>query len=211
MLLPFSQKPQKVIFSVDRKTNVTATPPPSTAKQTVSSPLSCSLPPPAQPHTREQSPVHTCKASARASVRNGEVSTASRLRLLHKFNRVNRLLAFLPALHLWTWLNRPGWNTTTSLLMLKPRCFSAGDTVGWTGIKGAPLVGKRKFCFPSLLRCERNSSSCLFSRARIFNNLFAEVEVNSGGYLPSRFGEVNIHRYSPTLRRIIVLVYTTQS
>ena len=40
--------------------------------------------------------------------------------------------------------------------------------------------------------------------------LFAEVEVNSGGYLPSRFSEVNIHRYSPTLRRIIVLVYTTQ-
>ena len=40
--------------------------------------------------------------------------------------------------------------------------------------------------------------------------LFAKVEVNSGGHLPSRFGEVNIHRYSPTLRRIIALVYTTQ-
>ena len=38
----------------------------------------------------------------------------------------------------------------------------------------------------------------------------AEVQVNSGGYLPNRFGKVNIHRYSPTLRRIIVLIYTTQ-
>ena len=44
----------------------------------------------------------------------------------------------------------------------------------------------------------------------VINNYFAEVEVNSGGYLTSRFGEVNIHRYSPTLRRINVLVYTTQ-
>ena len=34
--------------------------------------------------------------------------------------------------------------------------------------------------------------------------------MNSGGYLPSRFGEVNIHCYSPTLSRIILLVYTTQ-
>ena len=34
--------------------------------------------------------------------------------------------------------------------------------------------------------------------------------MNSGGYLSIRFGEVNIHSYSPTLRRIIVLVYTTQ-
>ena len=40
--------------------------------------------------------------------------------------------------------------------------------------------------------------------------LFAKVEVNCGGYLPRRFGEVNIHLYSPTLRRIIVLVYATQ-
>ena len=32
------------------------------------------------------------------------------------------------------------------------------------------------------------------------------MEVSSGG-LPSRFSEVNIHRYSPTLRQIIVLVY----
>ena len=40
--------------------------------------------------------------------------------------------------------------------------------------------------------------------------LSAEVEVNSGGYLPSRFCEVNIHCYSPTLRWIIVLVYATQ-
>ena len=38
----------------------------------------------------------------------------------------------------------------------------------------------------------------------ILKQLFAEVEVNSGGYSPSRFGEVNIHRYSPPLRRIIV-------
>ena len=45
----------------------------------------------------------------------------------------------------------------------------------------------------------------------ILKQLFASVSVNSGGYLPSRFGEVNIHRYSPTLRRIIVLVYTTQA
>ena len=34
--------------------------------------------------------------------------------------------------------------------------------------------------------------------------LFTEVEVNSGGWLPSRFGKVNIHCYSPTLRRIIL-------
>ena len=33
------------------------------------------------------------------------------------------------------------------------------------------------------------------------------MKVNSGGYLPSRFGEVNIHRYSPTLRRIIVTIH----
>ena len=36
------------------------------------------------------------------------------------------------------------------------------------------------------------------------------MEVNSGGYLPSRFLEVNIHRYSPTPRRIIVLVFIIQ-
>ena len=34
--------------------------------------------------------------------------------------------------------------------------------------------------------------------------LFASVSVNSGGYLPRRSGSVNIHRYSPPLRRIIV-------
>ena len=38
----------------------------------------------------------------------------------------------------------------------------------------------------------------------ILKQLFAEVEVNSGGYLPRRSGSVNIHRYSPPLRRIIV-------
>ena len=43
------------------------------------------------------SPVHTCKASAR----NGKVSIV--LRLLHKFHRVNRLLAL--ALHVWTGLH----------------------------------------------------------------------------------------------------------
>ena len=35
---------------------------------------------------------------------------------------------------------------------------------------------------------------------------FAEVEVNSGRYLPSRFGEVTIHCYSLALRRITVFV-----
>ena len=34
--------------------------------------------------------------------------------------------------------------------------------------------------------------------------LFASVSVNSGGYLPRRSGSVNIHHYSPPLRRIIV-------
>ena len=34
--------------------------------------------------------------------------------------------------------------------------------------------------------------------------LFASVSVNSSGYLPRRSGSVNIHRYSPPLRRIIV-------
>ena len=38
----------------------------------------------------------------------------------------------------------------------------------------------------------------------ILKQLFASVSVNSGGYLPRRRGSVNIHRYSPTLRRIIV-------
>ena len=38
----------------------------------------------------------------------------------------------------------------------------------------------------------------------ILKQLFAEVEVNSGGYLPHRNGSVNIHRSSPPLRRIIV-------
>ena len=47
------------------------------------------------------SPVHTCKASARVSARNEKVSIV--LRLLHKFHRVNRLLAL--ALHVWTGLH----------------------------------------------------------------------------------------------------------
>ena len=38
----------------------------------------------------------------------------------------------------------------------------------------------------------------------ILKQLFASVSVNSGGYLPRRSGSVNIHRYSPPLRRIIV-------
>ena len=38
----------------------------------------------------------------------------------------------------------------------------------------------------------------------ILKQLFASVSVNSGGYLPCRSGSVNIHRYSPPLRRIIV-------
>ena len=38
----------------------------------------------------------------------------------------------------------------------------------------------------------------------ILKQLFASVSVNSGGYLPRRSGSVNIHRYSPSLRRIIV-------
>ena len=38
----------------------------------------------------------------------------------------------------------------------------------------------------------------------ILKQLFASVSVNSGGYLPHRSGSVNIHRYSPPLRRIIV-------
>ena len=40
--------------------------------------------------------------------------------------------------------------------------------------------------------------------------IFAKVEVNSDGYLPSCFGEVNIHHSSPTQRQLIILVYTTQ-
>ena len=38
----------------------------------------------------------------------------------------------------------------------------------------------------------------------ILKQLFASVSVSSGGYLPRRSGSVNIHRYSPPLRRIIV-------
>ena len=38
----------------------------------------------------------------------------------------------------------------------------------------------------------------------ILKQLFASVSVNSGGYLPRQSGSVNIHRYSPPLRRIIV-------
>ena len=38
----------------------------------------------------------------------------------------------------------------------------------------------------------------------ILKQLFASVSVNGGGYLPRRSGSVNIHRYSPPLRRIIV-------
>ena len=38
----------------------------------------------------------------------------------------------------------------------------------------------------------------------ILKQLFASVSVNSGGHLPRRSGSVNIHRYSPPLRRIIV-------
>ena len=41
----------------------------------------------------------------------------------------------------------------------------------------------------------------------ILKQLFASVSVNSGGYLPRRSGSVNIHRYSPPLRRIIVNYY----
>ena len=38
----------------------------------------------------------------------------------------------------------------------------------------------------------------------ILKQLFASVSVSSGGYLSRRSGSVNIHRYSPPLRRIIV-------
>ena len=38
----------------------------------------------------------------------------------------------------------------------------------------------------------------------ILKQLFTEVEVNSGGYLPRRSSLVNIHNYSPPLRWIIV-------
>ena len=38
----------------------------------------------------------------------------------------------------------------------------------------------------------------------ILKQLFASVSVTSGGYLPRQSGSVNIHRYSPPLRRIIV-------
>ena len=38
----------------------------------------------------------------------------------------------------------------------------------------------------------------------ILKQLFASVSVNSGGYLPRRSGSLNVHRYSPLLRRIIV-------
>ena len=41
----------------------------------------------------------------------------------------------------------------------------------------------------------------------ILKQLFASVSVNSGGYSPRRSGSVNIHRYSPPLRRIIVKYY----
>ena len=37
----------------------------------------------------------------------------------------------------------------------------------------------------------------------ILKQLFASVSVNSGGYLPRRSGPVNIHRYSPPLRRMM--------
>ena len=38
----------------------------------------------------------------------------------------------------------------------------------------------------------------------ILQQLFALVSLNSGGYLPHQISSVNIHRYSPPLRRIIV-------
>ena len=38
----------------------------------------------------------------------------------------------------------------------------------------------------------------------ILKQFFASVSVSSGGYLPRRSGSVNIHRYSPPLRWIIV-------
>ena len=41
----------------------------------------------------------------------------------------------------------------------------------------------------------------------ILKQLFASVSVNSGGYLPHQSGSVNIRRYSPPLRRIIVKYY----
>ena len=41
---------------------------------------------------------------------------------------------------------------------------------------------------------------CLY----ILKQLFASGSVNSGGYLPRWSGSVNIHPYSPPLRRIIV-------
>ena len=52
-------------------------------------------------------------------------------------------------------------------------------------------------------------SSACFSWSSYIEQLFTEVEMNSGGYLLSleEATAVNIHRYSPTLRWIIVLVY----
>ena len=47
---------------------------------------------------------------------------------------------------------------------------------------------------------------CLY----ILKQLFVSVSVNSGGYLPRRSGSVNIRRYSPPLRWIIVIsIYNT--
>ena len=55
------------------------------------------------------------------------------------------------------------------------------------------------------------TTSLIHFRFRRFRECTFWTRVNSGGYLSSRFGEVNIRRYSPTLRRIILFhsIYNT--
>ena len=52
------------------------------------------------------------------------------------------------------------------------------------------------------------ATCCVVAQIYLTITVLAEVEVNSGGYLPSHFREVNIHRCSLTLMQIVALVRT---
>ena len=59
-------------------------------------------------------------------------------------------------------------------------------------------------CEPHVVKYSSYLGTAIKLVLYILKQLFASVSVNSGEYLPRRSGSVNIHRYSPPLRRIIV-------
>ena len=101
---------------------------------------------------------------------------------------------------------------TTTVLIATTENVACGTTRFGEPLKcGIRWVGRARIGRAQLFALVPNRARSRHESSSYIQQLFTEVEVSSGGYLPSCFGKVNIHCYSPTLRRIIVLVYTTQA